>query len=153
MAANTDYLRRSTAVRVDEPNSNLQRLVDDGTVYVPQALNAPQFATLQALLNCIASADNYAFLAIHLDTGLAKNRAASRRSAIIDYHLGLDELDTLARSRTGFAFVELTPEIQDALLGLISSGDLSTRKLDLALWLQNLRNDAVPSHSLTADNG
>jgi hypothetical protein len=153
MAANMESLQRSNAARVDEPNSNLQRLVDDGSVYVPQALNAPQFATLQALLNRIVSGDDYAYLAIHLDTGLAKGRAASSRSAIVDYHLGLDELDTLARSRTGFAFVELTPEIQDALIELISSGDLSTRKLDLALWLQNLRNDAVPSPSLAADNG
>ena len=79
MAANMESLQRSNAARVDEPNSNLQRLVDDGSVYVPQALNAPQFATLQALLNRIVSGDDYAYLAIHLDTGLAKGRAASSR--------------------------------------------------------------------------
>ena len=60
--------------------------------------------------------------------------------------LGLDELDTIARTRTGYAFAELPDEIQDAILGLIATRDLTTRKLDLALWLEDLHATAVAAY-------
>ena len=42
------------------------------------------------------------------------------RLLAFDYRLGLDELDTMARNLTVFAFADLTPEIQDAMLDLIA---------------------------------
>ncbi len=56
----------------------------------------------------------------------------------VNYSLGLDELDTIARTRTSYAFAELPDEIQDAILGLIRTGDLTSRELDLAGWLDQL---------------
>jgi hypothetical protein len=49
----------------------------------------------------------------------------------------------IARTRTGYAFAELPTEIQDAILGLIATRDLTTRKLDLALWLEDLHITAA----------
>jgi hypothetical protein len=51
--------------------------------------------------------------------------------------LGLDELDALSRTRSGYAFIQLPAELQEAILSLISTGDLTTSALDLALWLED----------------
>jgi Gluconate 2-dehydrogenase subunit 3 len=130
-------------------SANLKRLIDQGTIYVPQALNQSQFATLHTLLRRIVPPQgNPTQLAARLDATLAKATVNTLHLPampphIFDYQLGLDELDSIARSRTGFAFADLTSEIQDAMLGLIASRDLATRKLDLSLWLKGL-------HSVTA---
>jgi hypothetical protein len=42
-----------------------------------------------------------------------------------------------------YAFAELPTEIQDAVLSLIATRDLTTRKLDLALWLEALHTTAA----------
>lgn len=134
-------------------STSLARLVDEGAVYVPQVLTGAQFATLRALLNRTLADDvDSATLAASLEGALAKEDcrsygfsarpAPSLRMRAFDYKLGLDELDSIARTRAGFAFSDLTTEIQDAMLDLIASRDLTTRKLDLALWLSDLPRHA-----------
>jgi hypothetical protein len=125
----------------------LQQLIDTGTLYVAQNLSASQFATLQAIASIVLrpKAKN---LAAHLDEALATTTSEARPFAssthlALDYHLGLDELDTIARTRTGYPFAELPSEIQDAILSLVATRDLTTRKLDLALWLEHLHTSAV----------
>jgi hypothetical protein len=139
------------------PNTRLQRLVDEGAVYAPQALNPSQFVTLHALLERILTRDvNPAQLAARLDAALANGTADGMCFAVphplaFDYQLGLDELDTMARTTTGFAFAELTPEIQDAMLGLVAAKDLTTRNLDLSLWLDDLRHNTAASLALSVE--
>jgi hypothetical protein len=129
------------------PSIRLQQLIDNGTVYVAQNLTSTQFATLQAIAPFLLRPDSK-HLAAHLDSTLETSTRRTLSSAtptplIFDYQLGLDELDTIARTRTGYSFAELPTEIQDAILGLIASRDLTTRKLDLALWLEDLHTNAA----------
>jgi hypothetical protein len=129
------------------PSLRLQQLIDNGTVYVAQNLSPSQFATLQAIAPLVLQPKSN-YLAAHLDAALAAtaNEAAPVAPPpplAFDYQLGLDELDTIARTHTGYAFVELPTEIQDAILGLIATRDLTTRKLDLALWLEDLHLSAA----------
>ena len=138
-------------------DTRLQRLIDDGAVYVPQALNPSQFATLHALLDRILAHDvNSAQLASRLDAALANGNADSLRFCAprllaVDYQLGLDELDTMSRKLTVFAFADLTPEIQDAMLDLIAARDLTARKLDLSVWLEDLHSNTAASLALAAE--
>jgi hypothetical protein len=125
----------------------LQELIDAGTLYVARNLSTAQFATLQAIAARVLH-PNPQHLAARLDATLAPGSAASHpfSSAPLlayDYHLGLDELDTIARTHTGYPFAELPAEIQDAVLSLIASRHLTTRKLDLALWLEDLHASAA----------
>src|SRR6202042_2668607 len=110
-----------------------------------QNLSTAQFATLQAIAALVLRPQAKS-LAAHIDAALAtstsKNLALAPTSAL-DYQLGLDELDTLTRIRTGYAFAELPPELQDAILNLIATRDLTTRRLDLARWLEDLHNAAA----------
>jgi hypothetical protein len=131
----------------ESPSSlRLQQLVDNGAVYVAQNLSSSQFATLQAIAALVLR-PNAKRLAAHLDAALATGTSEALPfappSLAFDYHLGLDELDVLARTRTGYPFAELPAEIQDAILNLVATRDLTTRKLDLALWLENLQARAV----------
>ena len=128
-------------------NLRLQQLIDTGTLYVARNLSPSQFATLQAI-----AARVFRFSAKNLAADLEASLATSARETLppappppvaVDYHLGLDELDTITRTRTGYAFAELPPEIQDAILDLIANRDLVTRKLDLALWLEDLHTTAA----------
>jgi hypothetical protein len=142
--------------RTTEPSSSLrlQQLIDTGTVYVAQNLSPTQFATLQAIAALILrpSAKNFA---AHIDATLSTASPVSitspartfsqRRPLAFDWQLGLNELDIIARTHTGYPFADLPTEIQDALLGLIASRDLTTRKLDLALWLEDLHTNAAAS--------
>ena len=133
---------------IESPSSlRLQQLIDTGTLYVAQNLSPSQFATLQALASRVLR-PNSKNLAADLDAALAANACkglpfASPAPFAFDYRLGLDELDIIARTRTGYAFAELPPEIQDAILSLIATRDLTTRKLDLALWLEDLHTNAA----------
>ena len=125
------------------PSLRLQQLIDNGTVYVAQNLTPAQFATLQAIAPLLLRSDSK-HLAARLDAALETTIRRTLPSApppplTFDYQLGLDELDTIARTRTGYPFAELPTEIQDAILGLIASRDLTTRKLDLAHWLEDLQ--------------
>jgi hypothetical protein len=128
--------------------TRLQQLIDDGAIYVAQNLTSSQFTTLQAIASRIFKRHNSRQLAANLDAGLATSArevlpCAAPRPISVDYQLGLDELDTIARTRTGYAFAELPTEIQDAILGLIATRDLTTRKLDLALWLEEFHSNAA----------
>jgi hypothetical protein len=132
-----------------EPASNLrlQQLIDNGAVYVAQNLTPTQFATLQAIAPRLLQPHSNK-LAARLDAALQDTTRRSLPSVpppplTFDYQLGLDELDTIARTHTGYAFAELPAEIQDAFLDLIASRDLTTRKLDLALWLEELHSNAA----------
>jgi hypothetical protein len=129
------------------PSLRLQQLIDSGTVYVARNLSDAQFATLQAIAALVLRPKSNR-LAARIDAALSPSAGEAIPFApppplAFDYHLGLDELDTIARTRTGYAFAELPTEIQDAILGLIASGDLTTRKLDLALWLEDLHSNAA----------
>ncbi len=129
------------------PSLRLQQLIDNGAVYVAQNLSSAQFATLQAIASLVLRR-NAKHFAARLDATLATTTAETRPFAqppplAFDYQLGLDELDTIARTRTGYAFAELPVEIQDAILSLIATRDLTTRKLDLALWLEDLHSTAA----------
>lgn len=129
------------------PSLRLQQLIDNGAVYVAQNLTSAQFDTLQAIAPLLLR-PNSKHLAAHLDAALESTARRTSPSApppplTFDYQLGLDELDTIARTRTGYGFAELPTEIQDAILGLIASRDLTTRKLDLALWLEDLHTNAA----------
>jgi Gluconate 2-dehydrogenase subunit 3 len=124
--------------------TRLQRLVDEGAVYVPQFLNLTQFATLRALFRRILPHQSHpAHLATVLDTALATGPGHPIHPApAFDYQLGLDEIDSIAHTRTGFAFADLTAEIQDAILSLIATRDLTTRRLDLSRWLSDLKHSS-----------
>lgn len=159
MAISAEYLNLSQSAPLTEPaNTLLQRLIDEGTVYIPQALTASQFSTLNALLHRLISHPethsethpetrsearpeiNPAHLTARLDRDLASGTPASLAPRFRAYPLGLDELDTLARTHAGFPFADLPSELQDAMLDLIAAGDLTTSKLNLALWLEDLRS-------------
>lgn len=127
-------------------NLRLQQLIDTGALYVARNLSPSQFATLQAIAARVLR-PNSKNLTANLDSvlagGLRDRHFATPPAPALNYQLGLDELDIIARTRTGYAFAELPPEIQDAILSLIATGDLTTRKLDLALWLEDLHLSAV----------
>jgi hypothetical protein len=124
------------------PNLRLQRLIDSGTIYVARNLSSSQFATLQAIAALILRPNSKNFAAVLESSFAGESHGSTQRNAL-DYQLGLDELDTISRTRTGFPFAELSTEIQDAILGLIATRDITTRKLDLALWLSDLRATAA----------
>jgi hypothetical protein len=129
------------------PNLRLKQLIDNGAVYVAQNLSHSQFATLQAIAALVLRPISKR-LAARIDAALTTSAREALPLAAppllaFDYQLGLDELDTIARTRTGYAFAELPAELQDAILGLIATRDLTTRKLDLALWLEELHSNAA----------
>lgn len=144
MALNVDQLTATPLPRLIEPSPTvwLKRLIDSGTLYVPQNLTASQFATLQAI-TILLSRPGTSYAASRLEAAMTTSAGEAARFAppiAFDYRLGLDELETICRTRTGYSFTELHTELQEAILGLISSRDLTSRKLDLALWLEDLHD-------------
>jgi hypothetical protein len=138
----------SRPVTEPTPSLRLQQLIDTGTVYVAQNLSPSQFTTLQAIASRILVRHTPRDIAAHLDAALATGTSeafpfASQRPLAFDYQLGLDELDTITRTRTGYAFAELPAEIQDAILDLVTTRDLTSRRLDLAFWLEELHTNAA----------
>jgi hypothetical protein len=144
VALNVDQLTATPLRRPTEPSPTvwLKRLIDNGTLYVPQNLTTCQFAILQAI-TILLSRPGSNYVASRIDAALTNNasEASSHASHPIafDYRLGLDELETITRTRTGYGFTELPTELQEAILSLVSTRDLTTRKLDLALWLEELQ--------------
>ena len=155
MAITAQQLNHIPSYRSSEPSprTRLQQLIETGAVYVAQNLSHSQFATLQAIAARIFKRHNAKQLAASLDASLVPGLSQSRLSETrptsspraFDYQLGLDELDTLTRTRTGYAFAELPDDLQDAILGLVATGDLTVRKLDLARWLADFHNNTVAS--------
>jgi hypothetical protein len=140
-------LTQSRPVIENPASLRLQQLIDTGTLYVAQNLSSSQFATLQAIAARVLR-PNSKDLAASLDSALASDASGGLRfrtqaPPALDYQLGLDELDTLTRIRTGYPFAELPHELQDAILNLIATRDLTTRRLDLARWLEDLHNAAA----------
>jgi hypothetical protein len=149
VAITAEYPNVIPSYRTTEPapSLRLQQLIDSGAVYVAQNLSHSQFATLQAIAALILRPKSKR-LAARIDAALTTSARETLPTAppaplAVDYQLGLDELDTIARTRTGYAFAELSAEIQDAILGLIATRDLTTRRLDLALWLEDLHTNAA----------
>src|ERR1700735_4850408 len=139
IGAEYQNLTQSGPVSESPSNLRLQQLIDTGTLYVAQNLSSSQFATLQAIAARVLR-PNSKDLAASLDSVLAGGASGELRfrtqaPPALDYQLGLDELDTLTRIRTGYPFAELPPELQAAILNLIATRDLTTRRLDLARWL------------------
>ena len=124
------------------PTVWLKRLIDNGTLYVPQNLNPSQFAILQAI-TILFSRPGSNYVASRLDAALTTSASEgspyNSHPIAFDYRLGLDELETITRTRTGYGFTELPTELQEAILSLISTRDLTTRKVDLARWLEDLQ--------------
>lgn len=143
VAINTEQMTVAPLRTTDPlPTIWLKRLIDSGTLYIPQNLNPTQFATLQAITLLLSHSGSY-YAASRLDAALVTSAAVALPDApappiAFDYRLGLDEIETITRTRTGYSFTELPAELQDAVLSLIASRDLTTRKLDLALWLEDL---------------
>ncbi len=138
----------SRPVTEPAPSLRLQQLIDTGAVYVAQNLSPSQFATLQAIASRVLVRHTPKDIAARLDAALATGTSeafpfAPQRPLAFDYQLGLDELDTITRTRTGYAFAELSSDIQDAILGLVTTRDLTSRKLDLAFWLEELHSNAA----------
>jgi hypothetical protein len=100
------------------PSPRQQRSIESSHHLTPS-----QFATHQALANLLPSPGS--------------------SLALADYQLGLDALDTLARTHTNYPFAELPTDLQDAMLHLIAARDLTTPTLDLAHWLEDLRTAAA----------
>jgi Gluconate 2-dehydrogenase subunit 3 len=148
VAISAEHLNVIPPYRTTEPapSFRLQQLIDNGAVYVAQNLSQSQFATLQAIAALLLRPKSKR-LAARIDAALNTSAKALPLAPppplAFDYQLGLDELDTIARTRTGYAFAELPTEIQDAILDLIATRDLTTRKLDLALWLEELHTTAA----------
>jgi Gluconate 2-dehydrogenase subunit 3 len=149
VAISAQHLNSISSYRTSDPpvRSRLQQLIDTGAVYVAQNLSHSQFATLQAIAGRIFRRRNPKHLAAQLDAGLATDSSEALSSTTlqplaIDYQLGLDELDTIVRTRTGYAFAELTTDLQDAILELVATRDLTTGKLDLARWLEEFHSNA-----------
>ncbi len=122
--------------------------VDADARYVPHSLSEPQFTTLYALVKRMISRLHEAIaapshVATSLDASLVHRGPAPAPADAGVYPLGLDALDELARTTTGFSFAELTPELQDILLDMIASGELTAHNLDLAQWLDGLRSHAA----------
>ncbi len=119
----------------------LQQLIESSLDYSPQYLTCSQFATLQAISRLLARPAS-GHLAAHLNSIFANSAAIPSSVApsggASDLPLGLDELEMISRTRAGYAFIDLPPELQEAVLSLIASRDLTTRRLDLALWLEHL---------------
>ena len=142
LAMNVERLRPVPSLLLEETPAHpaLQHLVDSSFHSVPENLTSRQYATLQAVL-CLLVRGRASYLAAQLDASLAASSSHAVSLAPpppipFDYRLGLDELDTIARTRAGYSFIELPLELQEAVLSLIASRDLTTRKLDLALWLE-----------------
>jgi hypothetical protein len=146
------YADQQTAAplpRTTDPSPTiwLKRLIDSGTLYIPQNLNPTQFATLQAI-TLLLSHSGSRYVASRLDASLATSAGDAPSDApappiTFDYRLGLDEIETITRTRTGYSFTELPAELQDAILSLIATRDLTTRKLDLAHWLADLHTHTL----------
>jgi hypothetical protein len=144
VALNAEQMTATPFRRPTDPSPTvwLERLIDNGTLYVPQNLTTSQFAILQAIIILVARpGSNY--VASRLDAALTTSATeASSRSPhpiAFDYRLGLDEIEIISRTRTGYGFTELPLELQEAILSLICTRDIVSRKLDLALWLEDLQ--------------
>jgi hypothetical protein len=138
VAITVEHPLASTLCRtIDVPAGiRLEELIDSGTLYVARDLTVPQLATLQAIASRIIGTRHRKRAGAPVDSTLV--RGVGEIPAAVNYPLGLDELDTIARTRTSYAFAELPDEIQDAILGLITTGDLTSGELDLAVWLEQL---------------
>jgi hypothetical protein len=144
VAINTEQMTVAPLRRTTDPSPTiwLKRLIDSGTLYIPQNLNPTQFATLQAITLLLSHSGSY-YAASRLDATLVTSAASAPPDApappiAFDYRLGLDEIEIITRTRTNYSFTELPAELQDAILSLIASRDLTSRKLDLAHWLEDL---------------
>jgi hypothetical protein len=149
VAIYADQLTATPLRRTTDPSPTvwLKRLIDSGTLYIPQNLNPTQFATLQAITLLLSHPGSH-YAASRLDASLVTSASEASPDApappiAFDYRLGLDEIETITRTRTGYSFIELPAELQDAILSLIATRDLTTRKLDLARWLEDLHTDTL----------
>ena len=149
MAINADPLTATPLRVITDPSPTLwlNRLIDSGTFYIPQNLNPTQFATLQAITLLLSHPGSH-YAACRLDASLATGAGEAELDSpappiAFDYRVGLDELETITRTRTGYSFTELHTDLQDAILSLIATRDLTSRKLDLARWLADLHTHTL----------
>lgn len=150
MAIRAEYwkLPRPDRAEANQSKALAQDARDADARYVPHALSEPQFTTLYAIIKRMISRLHEAIaapshVATGLDASLVSRGATPAPADASAYPLGLDALDDLSRANTGYAFAELTPELQDILLDMVASGDLTVRDLDLARWLDGLRSHAA----------
>lgn len=149
MAISAEYLKLIQPDRIKPAQDALSgQTADADAQYFPHSLSVGQFTTLYAVVKRMISRLHEAIAApSHVATGLDASLASEgSHPAPADaevYPLGLDALDELARTRTGFSFAELSPELQDVLMDMIASGDLASGEVDLAEWLEGLKSHAA----------
>lgn len=146
MAISAEFLSQSD--RTKPKQDSLSGPADADAQYFPHSLSVGQFATLYAVVKRMISRLHEAIAApSHVATGLDASLASvGTIPAPADadaYPVGLDALEELARTRTGYSFAELSPELQDVVLDMIASGDLSAGEVDLAEWLEGLKSHAA----------
>lgn len=157
MAISAEYWKLGQPERANAGrNAALEQVEDADARYIPHALSEPQFTTLYAVVKRMISRLHEAIaapshVATGLDASLVSQGAVPAPANARAYPLGLDALDELARTRTGYSFAELTPELQDILLDMIASGDLTADELDLAEWLDGLKSHAAAETSRKPD--
>ncbi|MDQ2834827.1 MAG: hypothetical protein M3Y50_14040 [Acidobacteriota bacterium] len=145
MPSNAERLNQIPPDRPAHPQPQLVRaphLQQHETSQWRRNLDPTQFATLDALARLVARAAVLPF------SPARKLPFPPTPPAPIDHTLGLDELDTLTRTRACYPFAELPTDLQEAVLSLIASRDLTSSKIDLALWLEDLLHHP-PSHLRT----
>lgn len=149
MAISAEYLKLIRPDRTKPVQDTcLERSADADARYVPHSLSVGQFTTLYAVVKRMISRLHEAIaapshVATGLDASLASEGTSSAPADAAFYPLGLDALDELARTRTGYSFAELSPELQDVVLDMIASRDLTADDLDLAEWLEGLKTHAA----------
>jgi hypothetical protein len=129
-------------VRPNAPQHSVQDTHQDALApYIPQYLTQSQFDTLHAAAHLIVQSPGHHHLAARVDAALADHKPHTISQ--FDYCHGLDQLDALTRDRTSYGFAELPSDVQQAVLNLIASGDLTTPQFDLASWLEDLRHNVA----------
>ena len=150
---NERYFELIDSVRVSPQTRAvlLQRGTQDSDSYKPSAIGESGLKTLRAVtarlipqLDALTAID----LAARLDQELAEGsgdgwRYASLPHDIEAYRVGLEVLDEFAQRLKGVRFDGLASDRQDSLLAAISSRQISSPKLDLQRWFEDLRAAAT----------
>ena len=149
MAIRAEFLKLSQPDRTKPTQESVSGSTADADAqYFPHSLSLGQFATLYAVVKRMISRLHEAIaapshVATGLDASLAREGTEPAPADAAVYPVGLDALEEMARTRTGFSFAELSPELQDVLLDMIASHDLTTGEVDLAEWLDGLKSHAA----------
>ncbi|WP_263381553.1 gluconate 2-dehydrogenase subunit 3 family protein [Granulicella arctica] len=151
----TEYEALIASDRVSSQTRNvlLERGKLDDVGYTPDCLDQQELHTLRALLARVipqnAGADTVVIdLAARLDAQLSTGKGDGWRYAALPadteaYRIGLQLLDSFAHKLSSIPFDRLASDAQDALISSIASGTITSKKLDLRRWFEDVRSDAT----------